>query len=101
MSSQTLKHCLELDSNNLESIIKRAKEMDNLKKMLRNVLDKEAAKHLISANIRRNGELVLLCNSSAWGSKIRFDQEKLLKTAQTKWKFLTSCRVKIIEKTSY
>ena len=37
MPSQTLKHCLELDSNNLESIIKRAKEMDNLKKMLRNV----------------------------------------------------------------
>jgi hypothetical protein len=92
---------MELDSNNLESIIQRAKEMDNLKKMLRNVLNKEAAKHLISANIRRNGELVLLCNSSAWGSKIRFDQEKLLKIAQTKWKFLTSCRVKIIEKTSY
>ena len=65
----------------LESIVQRAKKMDDLTNRLRAVLGGEASRHLLAANLRDNGELVLICQSPSWAARLRFESEALLAAA--------------------
>jgi hypothetical protein len=65
----------------LDGIVRRARELGELTIALRAALDSEAAPHLLAANLRDDGELVLICSTPAWASRIRFDSNALLRTA--------------------
>ncbi len=62
----------------LDKIIQRAQKMGELTTALRQALPPETAENLLAANLRENGELVLICASSAWASRIRFEADTLL-----------------------
>jgi hypothetical protein len=80
---------------NLRKIIQRAQDMDDLTARLRGKLDEEMAENLLAANIRGNGELVLVASSSVWAAKIRFEGERLMRAASDENIEVTSFRVRV------
>ncbi|MEX0976789.1 MAG: DciA family protein [Woeseia sp.] len=82
MSVIRLESLLKTDSGQpLESIVRHAKKMDDLTTRLRSVLGSEASQHLLAANLRDDGELVLICRSPSWAARLRFESEVLLAAA--------------------
>lgn len=68
-------------SGSLEKIIQTAQNMDSLTGALRAALPPDMADNLLAANVRDDGELVVICQSSAWASRIRFESDTLLAAA--------------------
>jgi len=68
-------------SGTLGELIRTARNMDSLTSALRAALDPEVAGNLLAANVRADGELVVICRSSAWASRIRFEAQALLAAA--------------------
>lgn len=62
--------------------MQRAREMGELTEMLSKALPVELAGSLIAANIREDCELVVICRSSAWASRLRFEEANLIDTAR-------------------
>jgi hypothetical protein len=83
----------------LDKIIQRAQNMDELTTALRAELPADAAQNLLGANLRENGELVLICASSAWASRLRFESERLMAAAQKAGLTVNSCRVSVSQET--
>jgi hypothetical protein len=79
----------------LGKIIQRAQDMDDLTARLRGELDEEMGQTLLAANVRDNGELVLVASSSAWAAKIRFEGERLMCAASNDTVKVTSFRVRV------
>jgi len=67
----------------LGDIVQRAREMGELTENLSKALPEELAGSLVAANIRGNNELVLICQSSAWASRLRFEEEQLIRAARS------------------
>ena len=73
MSFNKLQKILNSSShNNLDDIVQRAKNMEELCFTLKKTIDNEASQYLIACNIRNSGKLIILCNSNAWASKFRY-----------------------------
>lgn len=68
-------------SGTLDKLIRTARDMDSLTGALQSALDPDIADHLLAANVRDDGELVVICRSSAWASRIRFEADALLAAA--------------------
>jgi len=83
----------------LDKIIQRAQNMDELTTALRAALPADAGPNLLAANLRENGELVLICTSSAWASRLRFESDKLMAAARTAGLKVSSCRVSVSQET--
>ena len=79
----------------LEKIIQRAQNMQALTTTLRAALPPEAAENLLSANLRDDGSLVLVCASSAWASRIRFEADRLLGVVRREGLTVSDCRVTV------
>jgi hypothetical protein len=79
----------------LRTVIRRAREMDDLTVRLRAVLDAEAAPHLVAANLREDGELVIVCSSPAWAARLRFESGALLEAARAGGLQALHCDVKV------
>jgi len=79
----------------LDKIVQRAQNMDALTTALRGELPADAGQNLVAANLRENGELVLICTSSAWASRLRFESEKLMAAARKSGLTVHSCRVSV------
>jgi hypothetical protein len=77
----------------LGKIIQRARNMDDLATRLRAQLPADTAESLLAANVREDGELVVLARSSAWASKLRFEGEKLMLAARSDGTPVSSFRV--------
>ena len=86
-------------SDGLNKIIRRAQNMDQLTTALRADLPADAAESLYAANLRENGEMVLICASSAWASRLRFESEKLMATARSAGFMVHSVRVTVSQET--
>ena len=83
MKEKNLKNLINSKSSNeLEKIIQAAADMQLLTKALKDVVTQEISEHLVAANVRDNGELVVICTSSAWASRLRFESKTLISTAQ-------------------
>jgi hypothetical protein len=82
-------------SGALDEIIQRAQNMDELTTALRAELPADAGDSLLAANLRENGELVLICASSVWASRLRFESEKLMAAARKAGLTVTSCKVAV------
>ena len=71
-----------LQNGELGKIVRRAREMGELAEVLARALPEAEAANLVAANIRDDGELVVLCRSPAWAARFRFEEQALLSAAR-------------------
>ena len=84
MAAKKLGNLLNANKNgDLGNLVRRARDMGELTAALAGALPAELAGGLIAANIRGDSELVLICPSSAWASRLRFEETTLVKAAQS------------------
>lgn len=81
-------------SSRLDKIIQTAKDMESLTGALKEELGGELAGALISASVR-DEELTLLCSSSAWAARLRFESDKLLAATKRCGVAVRRCHVKV------
>jgi hypothetical protein len=82
MSATKLEKLLKSGAGgSLEKLVQTAQNMDSLTSALKGALESGMADKLLAANVRENGELVVICSSSAWASRIRFESDPLLAAA--------------------
>jgi len=86
-------------SGTLSKIIQRAQNMDKLTTALRAALPADEGQNLLAANLREGGELVLVCSSSAWASRLRFESDMLMEAARKAGLTVNSCRVTVSQAT--
>ena len=82
MAAKQLGNILNLKGNGeLGNIVRRARSMGELTQALCDALPEDLAASLVAANIRDDAELVLVCRSSAWAARLRFEEKTLLAAA--------------------
>lgn len=79
----------------LDKLVEHSRNMGNLAQILRGALPDDVAPHLLAANLRDAGELVLICSSSSFAARLRFESEGLLKAADKAGIKASSCTVKV------
>lgn len=79
----------------LGKVIQRAQNMENLTTALREALSPDVGQNLLAANLREDGELVLVCASSAWASRVRFETDKLMDVVRKTGLTVAGCRVTV------
>jgi hypothetical protein len=79
----------------LGSIVRRAREMESLVEALRGALPPDDAAGLAGANLRDDGELVVLAESPAWAARLRFAEERLIEAARKTGATVTGCKVRV------
>jgi hypothetical protein len=83
MTVKQLGNLLNSNGNgDLGDLVRRARDMGELTETLSRALPAELAASLIAANIREDRELVVICRSSAWASRLRFEEASLLAAAR-------------------
>jgi len=79
----------------LASIVRRAQDMGELVSALVHALSPEEGASILAANVREDGELVVLCRSSAWASRLRFSADALLEAARARGASVSRCTVRV------
>ena len=96
MSVKSLENLLNLnDDGGLGDIVRHARDMGELVALLQSCLSEDEARSVVAANIRDNGELVVLASSPAWAAKLRFEAESLMTAARQTGTEVTSCTVRV------
>jgi hypothetical protein len=83
------------DSGGLGEIIRHAQDMGELVQNLQRRLPDETASSVLAANIRGDGELVILASSPAWAAKLRFEADALMAAARESGAEIKSCKVRV------
>lgn len=83
------------DDGGLGEIIRHARDMGEMVQTLQKALPDDAAQSIESANIRDNGELVVLASSPAWAARLRFEAGVLIDAARESGADVTSCTVRV------
>ena len=98
MPSSKLKNLLNpCDDGDLGNLISRARRMGELTDILCNALPDSDRSAIIAANVRDDGELVVICASSAWASRLRYETEKLLEAASAAGISAHTCRIRVAQ----
>jgi len=79
----------------LENLVQRAQQMDALVVRLRHALPGPGSRELLSANIRDDGELVVVCSNSAWAARLRFESATLIAAARQHGHDVVRCSVRV------
>ena len=96
MSAKSLENLLNPNNDGgLSDIVRHARDMGELVQMLQMSLTPEYAGSIVAANVRDDGELVILAASSAWASRLRFESEKLIEAASATGAKIESCTVRV------
>jgi hypothetical protein len=96
MPSNKLKNLLNPSSNgDLGELISRARRMGELTDILSNALSESDRGAIVAANVREDGELVVICASSAWASRLRYETEALLEAAKNAGISAHTCRIRV------
>ena len=96
MSAKSLENLLNLNGDGgLGDIIRHARDMGELVSVLQSCLREDEAHCVVAANIRGDGELVVLASSPAWAAKLRFEAESLMTAARQTGTEVTSCTVRV------
>jgi hypothetical protein len=69
--------------------------MGELTHVLSESLGGEYAGAIVAANMREDGELVVIAASSAWASRLRYETDALLEAARKAGREPTACRVRV------
>tara|TARA_R110002096_G_scaffold116164_3_gene251744 strand:+ start:2600 stop:2899 length:300 start_codon:yes stop_codon:yes gene_type:complete len=96
MPSKKLENLLNPSTDgDLGDLISRARRMGELTDILCKSLPDSDRAAIVAANIRENGEMVVICASSAWASRLRYEADKLLAAARRAGIEASSCRVTV------
>ena len=83
MSAKRLDRLINpLNNGELGNIVRRAREMGELAEALAGALPPDEAASLVAANVREDGELVVVCRSPAWAARLRYKADTLLTAAR-------------------
>ena len=83
MAAKQLGNLLNTNGNgDLAKLVRRARDMGELTATLTAALPVDLAGSLVAANIRGDCELVVICRSSAWASRLRFEEAALVEAAR-------------------
>ena len=83
MSAKRLSSLINpLNNGDLGNIVRRARDMGELAEALARALPPDEAASLVAANIREDGELVVVCRSPAWAARLRYEADTLLTAAR-------------------
>jgi hypothetical protein len=66
----------------LEQLLRKADMADRMTTALKGALDAGLASHLVAANLRSDGRLVVIADSPAWAARLRFESDRLIGTAR-------------------
>ena len=77
--------------------MRRAQEMGELTHVLSNGLPAEYAGAIVAANLREDGDLVIIAASSAWANRLRYETDALLTAARDAGLSPTGCRVRVTQ----
>ncbi len=83
------------DDGNLGDIIRHAQDMGELVRVLQRSMPVESATSVSAANIRDDGELVVLASSPAWAAKLRFEADRLMAAARATGADVKSCTIRV------
>ncbi len=83
------------DDGGLGDLVRHAREMGELADQLQQALPDDMKTSICAANIRDNGDLVILASSPAWAAKLRFEADRLMTTARQTGADVTSCSVRV------
>jgi len=96
MSSNKLKNLLNSSTGgDLAELIGRARRMGELTEILASALPESDRNAIVAANVREDGELVVICASSAWASRLRYETETLLDAATRAGLSAHTCRIRV------
>jgi hypothetical protein len=96
MAAKSLENLLNpCKGGDLASIVRRAQDMGDLASALARALPPEEGASIIAANVRDDGELVVLCQSPAWASRLRFSADALLAAARAEGAAASRCSVRV------
>ena len=99
MTKNELKNLLNPNAGgDLGLLVRRAREMGELTHVLCKALPDEYAGAIVAANLRDNGDLVVIVTSSAWASRLRYETDLLLKAARDAGLAPTACRIRVTQK---
>ena len=71
--------------------------MGELTHILSKGLPGEYAGAIVAANLREDGDLVIIAASSAWASRLRYETDVLLATARDAGLSPSACRVRVTQ----
>jgi len=101
MSAKSLQNLLNpRKDGDLASIVRRAQDMGDLASALVRALPPEEGASILAANVRDDGELVVLCQSPAWASRLRFSADAMLAAAKDAGAAVSRCTVRVARGTS-
>ena len=83
------------DDGGLGEIVRHARDMGTIVAALQAALPPETAGAIRAANIRDDGDLVVLASSSAWAAKLRFEADALIEAARKTGATVTTCTVRV------
>jgi hypothetical protein len=96
MSSNKLKNLLNpCNDGDLGELISRAQRMGELTDILVSALPESDRSSIVAANVRDDGELVVICASSAWASRLRYETQTLLDAASRAGIPAKTCRIRV------
>jgi hypothetical protein len=96
MPAKSLENLLNPSQNgDLGSIVRRAKDMGELATALARSLPADEAESVVAANVREDGELVVVCQSSAWAARLRFASDTLLAAARAHGAKADRCLIRV------
>ena len=96
MAINKLKNLLDPSSDgDLGDLINRTRHMEELTGLLIEALPEPDRNAIVAANIRKDGELVIICASSAWASRLRYETEVLLSAAKKAGIMAHTCRIRV------
>lgn len=96
MATKSLENLLNPSKDgDLANIVRRARDMGELATALAGAMPPEQGAAIVAANVRDDGELVVLCRSSAWASRLRFAADDLIAAARATGAHVTRCKVRV------
>ncbi len=96
MAAKSLEKLLNPSKDgDLASIVRHAQDMGALAGALASAVSPEEGASILAANVRDDGELVVLCRSSAWASRLRFSADALIEAARAHGATVSRCSVRV------
>jgi hypothetical protein len=96
MAGKELKNLLNPSTGgDLATVVRRARAMGELTHTLCKGLPDEYAGAIVAANLREDGDLVVIAASSAWASRLRYETDALLAAARSAGVTATTCRIRV------
>ena len=96
MPVKSLEELLKASTDgSLGEVVRHARDMGDLVQILQDSLPDGQQAAISAANIRDNGELVVLANSSAWASRLRYETDVMMAAARSTGKEVNRCTVRV------